>query len=135
LQDLTIGPCPNCRTCPLGLLRSRRLASSGDSSDYPKLFKVDIKCKGVRNAQTLYHHLARAVDEAPLLIVVVGMGSGLALPHPETTSLLTVKQMQNSKTWFLFSCSLISDSFLLPSVTRLPADGNPCLSRECGLPR
>jgi len=39
-------------------------------------------------------------------------GSGLALPHLETTSVLAVKQMQNSKTWFLFTCSLISDFFL-----------------------
>ena len=62
-------------------------------------------------------------------------GFGLALPHLELTSLLTVKPIQNSKTWFLFTCSLLSDSFLSLRVTRRAADGNPCLSRASGLSR
>jgi hypothetical protein len=49
-------------------------------------------------------------------------GSGLALPHLETISRITVQLMQNSKTWFLFPCSFISDSLLPLSVTRLAVE-------------
>jgi hypothetical protein len=49
--------------------------------------------------------------------------------------LLTVKPTHHNKAWLLFICFLLFDFFLPPSVTRRAADGNPCLSRERGLPR